>query len=211
MKYYTFILALVLIMLFNTGCVSNINNTRLNLGIDNIQKSEILKLINSNDDITLCKLGSQIMEESGFLNQNGQGYGYYAIALKDRNDFAPNMLSLGFINVLTLYFLSLIGFPTDLQKFEITADLYIFDSTGTMIKVYRNSNSFNKMSGLYYGQDPHKKASQYYSILFKGILEQINIQKDEINYLLKTAGPVTTENMQSARMKITEFFKLNKR
>jgi hypothetical protein len=66
------------------------------------------------------------------------------------------------------------------------------------------------MSGLYYGQDPHKKASRYYSILFKGILEQVNIQKDEINYLLKTAGPVTTENMQSARMKITEFFKLNK-
>jgi hypothetical protein len=80
-----------------------------------------------------------------------------------------------------------------------------------MIKVYRNSNSFNKIAGLYYGQDPHKKASQYYSILFNGILDQVNIQKDEINYLLRAAGPITTENMQAARMKITEFFKLNKR
>jgi hypothetical protein len=211
MKYYALILALVLTMFFNTGCVSNINNTRLNLGIDNVHQSEILKLINSNDDITLYKLGSQIMEESGFLNKNEQGYGYYAIALKNSGDFAPNMLSLGFINALTLYSLSLIGFPTDFREFDITADLYIFDSTGTMIKTYRNSNSFNKIAGLYYGQNPHKKASQYYSILFKGILEQVNMQKDEINYLLKTAGPVTTENMQSARMKITEFFKKNKR
>jgi len=39
----------------------------------------------------------------------------------------------------------------------------------------------------------------------------VNMQKDEINYLLKGAGPVTAENRQAARMKITEFFKLNKR
>ena len=80
-----------------------------------------------------------------------------------------------------------------------------------MIRVYTNSNSFNKIVGLYYGQDPHKKASHYYSMLFREILGQINIQKDEINYLLREAGPITTENMQTARMKITEFFKLNKR
>ena len=211
MKYYMLIFALVPAMFFNTGCVSNINNTRLNLGIDNIQQSEVLKLINSNDDITLYGLGSQIMETSGFLNQNGQGYGYYAIAIKDGNDKAPNFFILGWINGLTLFAMSLLGFPTDLQEFDITANLYIFDSTGTMIKVYTNSNSFNKIAGLYYGQDPHKKASRYYSILFKEILAQINIQKDEINYLLQKAGPVTTENMQAARMKITEFFRLNKR
>jgi hypothetical protein len=210
MKYFTFFFTFVLTVLFNTSCVSDINNTKLNMNIDNIQQSEILKLINSNDDITLYKLGSQIMEKSGFLNQSGQGYGYYAIALKNSKDFAPNKLFLVLFNGLILFIPSLIGIPTDLQDFDITAYLYIFDSTGTMIKVYKNSNTFRKLSGLYYGQDPDEKASKYYSILYKGILEQINIQIDEINYLLKKTGPITIENTQPARMKITEFFRLNK-
>ncbi|MDR2922998.1 MAG: hypothetical protein LBU85_06630 [Treponema sp.] len=210
MKYYTFILTLVLTILFNTGCVSGINNTRLDLGIDNIQKSELLKLTNSNDDINLSRLSSQIMEESGFLNQNGQEYGYYAIGLNHHHDNAPNSVFLGFINAITLFVPSLIGFPTDLQEFDITAYFYIFDSTGTMIKIYKYSNSFNKIAGLYYGQDPTQKASHYYSILFKGILDQINKQQDEINYLLKEAGPITTENRQAARIKITAFFDLDK-
>jgi hypothetical protein len=210
MKYFTLVFTLVLTVLFNTSCISDINNANLNMNIDNFQKSEMLNLINSNDDIILYKLGSQIMEKSGFLDQNGQGYGYYAIALRSSKDFAPNKLFIGIFNGITLFIPSLIGIPTDLQDFDITAFLYIFDSTGTMIKVYKNSNTFRKLSGLYYGQDPDKKASEYYSILFKGILEQINLQNDEINYLLKKTGPITTENTQPARMKITEFFKLNK-
>jgi len=36
-----------------------------------------------------------------------------------------------------------------------------------MIKVYKNSNSFNKAGGLFWGQDPDKKASWYYSIFLK--------------------------------------------
>jgi hypothetical protein len=104
----------------------------------------------------------------------------------------------------------LIGFPTDLQKFDVTAYLYIFDSTGTVIKVYKNADSFTKLAGLYYGQDPNKKASRYYSALFKTMLEQANRQSDEINYLLEAAGPITNENRQAARLKITEFFNLNK-
>jgi hypothetical protein len=114
------------------------------------------------------------------------------------------------VNGLTLFTLSLIGFPTDLQDFNVTAFLYIFDSTGTMIKVYRDANTFTKTAGLYYGQDPNKKASRYYSALFKAMLEQANRQSDEINYLLEAAGPITNETMQAARLKITEFFNLNK-
>jgi len=210
MKYFTPVFMLVLTVFFSTSCVSDINNSKLNINIDNIQQSEMLKLINSNDDITLYKLGSQIMEKSGFLNKNEQGYGYYAIALKNSKDSAPNKLIIGLLNGLTVFTLSLIGIPTDLQEFDITAYLYIFDSTGTMIKVYKNANTFRKLSGLYYGQDPDIKASKYYSILFKGILEQINIQYEEINYLLRKTGPITIENTQPARMKITEFFRLNK-
>jgi hypothetical protein len=208
---YTLLPALVLAVLLNTGCVSKINDSRLNMDLGNVRQSEILKLVNSNDDITLYNMGSQIMVESGFMNQSGQEYGYYAIAIYNYVDSAPNLFILGWVNGLTLFVPSLIGFPTDLQEFGITAFLYIFDSTGTMIKVYRNSNSFTKMAGLYYGQDPHKKASRFYSGLFSEILAQANMQKDEINYLLRQAGPVTTENMQDARMKITDFFKLNRR
>jgi hypothetical protein len=106
---------------------------------------------------------------------------------------------------------SLVGFPTDLQEIDITAYLYIFDSAGTLIKVYKNSDSFNKLAGLYYGQNPNKKASLYYSKLFKEMIGTANLQNEEINYLLKKAGPITDENMQSGRKEITEFFKLVKK
>jgi hypothetical protein len=211
MKFYSILTVIFFVTFFNVGCVSNINNTKLSINIDNIQQSEILPLKNSNDEMTLFYIGSQAMEQSGFLNREGQGYGYYAVAVSSSNDKAPNFFICGWINGLTLFLTSLIGFPTDLQEFNITAYLYIFDSNGTMIKVYKNSNTFTKVAGLYYGQDPNKKASQYYSLLFKGMLEQANMQKDEINYLLNEAGPITNDNMQNARMKITEFFKLNKR
>ena len=211
MKYHALVCTLVATVLFNAGCVSSIINAKLNIGINNVQQSEMLNLINSNDDVTLYNLGSQVMEKSGFLNQGEQKYGYYAIAVNDTSDKAPNLFILGWVNGLTLFVPSLVGFPTDLVEFDVTASLFIFNSAGTMIKTYRNSNSFTKMAGLYYGQDPHKKASRYYSILFKEILDQANTQKDEINYLLREAGPVTPENMQAARMQIMEFLKSNRR
>jgi hypothetical protein len=206
MKKISFLIGICYI-LFITSCASTINKTKLNISIDNIQGTSILPLMNSNDDITLYHIGSQVMEQSNFLNRNGQHYGYYAVAVNNKNDKAPNFFICAWVNGLTLFIPSLIGFPTDLQEFYITAYLYIFDSSGNMIKVYKNSDTFTKLAGLYYGQDPNKKASKYYSHLFKGMLEQINTQSDEINYLLEKAGPITDDNMQSARLKITEFLK----
>jgi hypothetical protein len=198
-----------LVVLFHTGCVSNINNTKININIDNVHQTRIFPLRNSNDDITLFYIGFQAMEESGFLSEYGQAYGYYAVAVNYHNYKAPNFFILGWVNGLTLFLPSLIGFPTDLQEFELTAYLYIFDSAGTMIKTYKNSDTFTKLAGLYYGQNPNKKASQHYSILFKKMIEQANAQSDEINYLLKEAGSITNDNMQAARLKIMDFFKLN--
>jgi hypothetical protein len=127
------------------------------------------------------------MEQSGFLNRHGQAYGYCAVMIENSRYKAPNFFICAWVNGLTLFVPSLVGFPMDLQEIDITAYLYIFDSVGTLIKVYKNSDSFNKLAGLYYGQNPNKKAS-----------------------LLKEAGPITDENMQSGRKKTTEFFKLVK-
>jgi hypothetical protein len=196
---------------FITGCVSNINNTRLNISIDNVQRSEILPLKNNNDNIDLYQIGSQVMEQSGFLSEYGKSYGYYAVNVSDSNDKAPNFFICTWVNGLTLFLPSLIGFPTDLQEFDLTAYLYIFDSAGTLIKTYKNTDSFEKLAGLYYGQNPNKKASLYYSRIFRAIIEQANLQNEEINYLLRKAGPITDENMQSARIKISEFFEKEKK
>jgi hypothetical protein len=198
-------------MIFTTGCVSNINNTKLTINVDNIQQTEILPLKNGNDDVVLYKIGSQAMERSGFLNRHGQAYGYYAVKIENSKSQAPNFFICAWVNGLTLFVSSLVGFPTDLQEIDITAYLYIFDSAGTLIKVYKNSDSFNKLAGLYYGQNPNKKASLYYSNLFKGIMEVANSQSEEINYLLKEAGTITDENMQFGRRRITEFFELVKK
>ena len=97
---YTLLPALVLAVLLNTGCVSKINDSRLNMDLGNVRQSEILKLVNSNDDITLYNMGSQIMVESGFMNQSGQEYGYYAIAIYNYVDSAPNLFILGLVNGL---------------------------------------------------------------------------------------------------------------
>jgi hypothetical protein len=209
MKTKTFVSGIILAAFFLAGCVSDINNTRLNIRVDNIQQAEILPLTGSNNELTLYHIGSQVMEQSGFLNREGQGYGYYAVSVKNTRDKAPNFFICGWVNGLTLFTLSLLGIPTDLEEFGVTAFLYIFDSAGTMIKVYRDSDTFTKLAGLYYGQDPNKKASRYYSALFKGLLEQANRQSAEINYLLRAAGPVTNENMQAAQTKLTEFFSKN--
>ncbi|MDR2371364.1 MAG: hypothetical protein LBD71_07775 [Treponema sp.] len=213
MKFHAFFGGIFLTVFFTISCVSTINNAKLNIDIDNMSQAEILPLKNNNNDIILYNMGSRVMEQSGFLDGNGQEYGYYTIEVTSYNDYAPNFSICGWINGLTLFLPSLIGFPTDLEEFDITAYLYIFDSGGTMIKVYKNSNSFIKLAGLYYGQNPDKKASKYYSLLFRGILEQAGKQSDEINYLLNEAGPITNENMHDARLKMTDFLKLppNKR
>lgn len=209
MKLHT-VAAGIAAILFFAGCVSNINNNALHIAMDTIPPSGILPLENSNDDVTLYYIGSQVMEQSGFLSRHGQGYGYYAVALYDSSENAPNFVICAWINGMTFFIPSLLGVPTDLQEFDISAYLYIFDSTGSMIKVYKNANSFTKLAGLYYGQNPNKKASRYYSSLFKRILEQAHTQSGEINYLLQKAGPISPDSMQDARAKITEFFKLNK-
>lgn len=194
-------------MLVLAGCVSNINYHRVDITITDMQKSEILPLKNGNDDLALSSIGSQVMEQSGFLDRTGQPYGYYAIAIKASQDIVPFAWFFFYINSFTLYVPSLIGFPTDWEEFDITAYLCIFDSTGTMIKVYKKSDTFTQVAGLYYGQNANKRAAWYYSRLFKNIIEQVYIQSNEINYLLETVGPITNENMQSAQLKINEFFK----
>jgi hypothetical protein len=199
--------AVVITMSVLSGCVSTINSHRLDITITGMQKSQILPLKNGNDDLALSSIGAQVMEQSGFLDRTGQPYGYYAIAVKQSQNLVPFTWIVLYINSFTLYAPSLIGFPTDMEEFDITAYLCIFDSTGTMIKVYKKSDAFTQVAGLYYGQNPNKRASEYYSRLFKSIIEQVYIQSNEINYLLETVGPITNENMQAAQLKINEFFK----
>jgi hypothetical protein len=188
-----------------TGCVSSINNNKLALALDNAGQSGILPLKNSAHEVTFYRIGLQVMEQSGFLSQSGDAYGYYAVKTASSKDIAPNLLLIGFINGMTLFTGSLFGMPTDLQEFSITAYLYIFNSSGDLVKIYKYTDDFTKIAGLYYGQDPHKKASAYYSRLFKGITAQAAAESAEINYLLQEAGPITPEGILEARAKITGF------
>jgi hypothetical protein len=194
-----------------SGCVSNINNAKLNIAIDAMPKTNLLPLKNSNDDVSLYYIGAHVMEESGFLSADVPAYGYYAVEISASNDIVvPYFFIFGWVNCLTLYLPSLIGFPTDLEQFDLTAHLYLFDSAGALIKDYKYSDSFNKLAGLYYGQNPHKKASVYYSRLFKKIIELANVQSAEINYLLAQAGPITNDNMQAAHSAMNAYLSANK-
>ena len=202
------ILALAAVAL--TGCVSSINNNKLDINLDKTGGSAILPLKNSSHEVTFYTIGAQVMERSGFLNQPGETYGYYAVKVTSSKDTAPNFIFIGWINGITFFTGSLFGFPTHLAEFTVTAYLYIFNAAGDLIKIYKYADDFTKLAGLYYGQDPNKKASAYYSRLFKGITDQAASESAEINYLLREAGPVTNETMWEARAKITEFLTSNK-
>ena len=205
MKKYAILSCVFLFLCY--GCVSTINDTKLNISIDNIQQTEILPLKNGNNDITFYSIGSNIMEKSGFFSQNENKYGYYVIAMDSRNKEGRNQLIFGWINGLTLFIPSLLGFPTESSEITMTAYLYIFDSNGKLIKYYQNTNSFSQTTGLYYGQNPHRKASIYYSRLFTEILDHVNTQKDEINNSLRNVGPITNDNMRIAQENIREYFR----
>jgi len=208
-KKYIILSCVFLFFLFY-GCVSTINDTKLNISVDNIQQTEILPLKNGNNDITFYSIGSNVMEKSGFFCQNENKYGYYVIAMDSRNKEGRNQLIFGWINGLTLFIPSLLGFPTESSEITMTAYLYIFDSNGKLIKYYQNTNSFSQTTGLYYGKNPHGKASVYYSRLFTEILDQVNTQKDEINNSLENAGPITNDNMRIAQENIREYFRVNR-
>ncbi|MDR2495174.1 MAG: hypothetical protein LBD24_08130 [Spirochaetaceae bacterium] len=188
-----------------TGCVSSINENRLAVALDKTDRSAILPLKNCAHEVTFYDMGLQVMEHSGFLNRSGDDYGYYAVKVTSSYDWAPNFFIIGFINGITLFTGSLFGAPTDLRDFSITAYLYIFNAAGDFVRMYKYTDDFTKIAGLYYGQDPNKKASRYYSRLFKGITAQAAAESDEINYFLREAGPVTPEGALEARTKITEF------
>jgi len=105
--------------------------------------------------------------------------------------------------------LLLFGFPSETAKFNITAELYIFDSEGNIVCHYEKEGFFEQTAGLYYGYNPTKNAAIAFSKLYEEIFEMADIDSSMINQTLMTVGPITESNKEQAMEKINAFFARN--
>ena len=101
--------------------------------------------------------------------------------------------------------LLLFGVPFEVDEYKLRADLYIFDSSGNLVRHFEKFGSFKQAVGLYYGHNPTKKAAAVFSGLFEEIFQTVNTESGEINQLLRNAGPVTEYNKTQAMENIFEY------
>jgi len=99
----------------------------------------------------------------------------------------------------------LLGIPYETAHFQIQASLYIFDSEGKMVSRFIETGSFSQTAGLYYGHNPTRNAAAAFSKLFEEIFQTASMKSDEINHVLRAAGPITEKNREQAIENIKTF------
>ncbi|MDR0719151.1 MAG: hypothetical protein LBF78_05900 [Treponema sp.] len=170
-----------------------------------VRSQQILNLRNYGDnDIDFFQQSEKLMK-NGFLDTRGEEYGYYQVNYRTRTVEG----SLMYIHTLAVTVpLIFLGFPTENAYFYLTADLYIFDSAGNLVKQYQKTGEFSQAAGIYYGGDTTvtQKASRIYSRLYTELFQMANMQSGEINQALMAAGPITKENNSQALANIASNF-----
>jgi hypothetical protein len=169
----------------------------------NVKSQQILNLQNYGDnDIDFARQSENLMK-NGFLDTRSQEFGYYHVDYSTyRNQGGMAYWQAALVPIL----LDFVGFPTDSATFDLTAYLYIFDSSGNLVKRYEKRDSFYQVAGLYYGHNPTKKAARKFSALYEEIFQAATRESGEINQALEASGPITAENRALAMEKIASYF-----
>jgi hypothetical protein len=191
------------------GCVSFIEPRKMDLAAENTS-GQILNLKFAGDPSGDYTAQAEKLVKSGFLNTQGEEYGYYDIRFEIiTRDYSPAITSLYYVPAFLV--LPLLGVPTAGENFTIAAHFYIFDSRGNIVKHYANSATFKVWVGLYYGGNSTKKGTAKFSALFDGIFDQAALESSEINQTLLDAGPVSgNAGMELVQANIDQYFKAGK-
>lgn len=199
----------VLLMLF-VSCVNTVQLTKMDLATEK-KSPVILNLknagtVDSNIDFFMQ---SERLLKGSLLQMNGDEWGYYDVTYRvDEGEHASKGLSYTVGSTLGVW--ALLGLPTDIVRFDLSASLYLFDSNGNLVREYHDRNNFIQVAGLYYGYNPTKRVAKKFSKLYEKMFELAWLQSNEINKSLKKAGKVTEEKDEAARQKIKEFYENNK-
>jgi hypothetical protein len=189
------------------GCASNIESRKVNVDID-LPSNQLLKLddcsviLPDNEKFkTDTGIARKIME-NGFMKRNGDDYGYYYIVLNSRDD-AFNWLGIPFVNLIAIPF-GFLGLPMSYATYYISAEMIIFNSQGNMVKVYKQSKSFDYNYGFYYGSQDglNNTASNHYSGLLSEVQNAVQPDVIGINKNLEASGKNTDATKETASKNI---------
>ena len=202
------LILLSLVMVCFSGCLSlhNIEFREMNLRASTFGR--LLNLHNYGDtNLDLLNQSEKLVGDSLIL-KSGDEYGYYAIdydvtehvykgysILSGILAFAPN-----------LFFPCLFGLPYKYMRFNLSANLYIFDCEGNLVRMYDEKKEIKRAEGIYYGHNQTKNISKQYSQMFAMIFEKANAESETINSELKKKGVLTEEKKALATSKIIVFF-----
>jgi hypothetical protein len=197
---------LLLVCGIYAGCVSFIEPRKMDLTAEN-DSGQILNLKFAGDPSGDYTSQAEKLVKSGFLNTQGEEYGYYDVRFEIiTRDYDPAVTLLYYVPAFLV--LPVLGAPTAGENFTITAHFYIFDSRGNIVKHYADSSTFKVWVGLYYGGNSTRKGAARFSTLFNGIFDQAVLESPEINQALVDAGPVSAnDDMNLVQANIDRYFK----
>lgn len=130
--------------------------------------------------------GDKLMK-SGFLDTGTEEYGYYFINTewKTEPDYALITLSAFTLGVLQPF-----GVPYEIDTYNVTATIDIFDANGNLIRDFAGSGTFRQAVGYYYGRDNSERVHEEFLRIVAGMQRSINDQSDYINGRLRESGPI---------------------
>ena len=191
-----------------SSCGSFIDIRKMNLDTNNTS-GKILNLKYAGDADEILSATAEKMVRNGFLNRQGEEYGYYDVRYEvttrtSQGSFVRNLM-------LSLPILPILGVPTGSSQFSLTAHFYVFDSNGSVVKHYSNSNNYNQVFGLYYnGGYATKRGAKEFSKLFNAIFDKAAEDSSAINEALREAGPVSgNRDIAQVQANIDRFFREN--
>ena len=196
-----FLSALIIFGISVMGCSTTIAWNKVDLDLGGPPHSQIHNLRNetSGIEIGLRRQIEDIMKI--FLDDHGEEFGFYTVDFT--TEIVDYNLVLPFVSGLTVFSLNILGMPWTTVTYRLHAFLNIFDSQGNHVQSFENSNSFSFAQGFYYNyKPPTRKVGRIYSELFEDLLRQTDINARLINAVLENAGPITAENLASARARI---------
>ncbi len=196
---------LTLISILFIGCAGpkfDINN--VDFPTEN-QQQKLLPLKYYNQSNIKFESSEKIMKNVFTDSSEFSGY-YYIYHGYDRKEEKIFLYDIFVFDEIIGLVLSILGVPESRVFYNLKADVYLFNSNGDIVGIYKESDVISKYKGLYYGHSvPIKEVSDSYIKMFKDILNNVATDKERVNELLEFAGPLKDD--QSAKI-YTEVYRL---
>jgi hypothetical protein len=121
---------------------------------------------------------------------DGEYMGYYFIHHEfERTDETLFLFRISLIDGTIGFVLNVFGVPKARKYYNLKALVYLFDSHGDITGIYEKSGTIVKYVGFYYGHRvPIEEIGKKYNSMFKEIVNNIDSDKERVNYLLELSG-----------------------